>query len=159
MQIAEEKLIFYYNGNVQKVPSYHLIEAALDERGDYLVEFYNEFLIDIYVLLDDLDSTYIAIDWDNTVSADPEFFIDLIEKFQKAGYTPFICTLRAPDKENIAEITSVLEARNIAIYLTDGQDKYDYMKNLEINVHLWIDDFYPSICREICPLLTKNGID
>jgi hypothetical protein len=159
MQIAEEKLTFYYNGNIQKVPSYRLIKEALGERGDYLVEFYNEFLIDIYVLLDNPDSKYIAIDWDNTVSADPEFFIDLIHKFQKAGYTPFICTLRAPDRENIAEIKSVLEARNIAIYLTDGQDKRDYMQDLGVDVHLWIDDFYPGICRETCPLLTENGIE
>ena len=76
MQIAEEKLTFYYNGNNQKVPAYHLIEAALEDRGDYLVEFYNEFLIDVYVLLDTPDSKYIAIDWDNTVSADPVFFIE-----------------------------------------------------------------------------------
>ena len=158
MQIAEEKLTFYYNGNNQKVPAYHLIEAALEDRGDYLVEFYNEFLIDVYVLLDNPDSKYIAIDWDNTVSADPVFFIDLIKKFQKAGYTPFICSLRAPDRENIAEIKSILEARKIAIYLTDGQDKYDYMKDLGVDVHLWVDDFYPSICREACPLLKNNGI-
>ncbi len=159
MQIAEEKLTFYYNGNNQKVPAYQLIEAALEDRGDYLVEFYNEFLIDVYVLLDNPNSKYIAIDWDNTVSADPVFFIDLIKKFQKVGYTPFICSLRAPDKENITEIKSVLEARNITIYLTDGQDKYGHMKNLGIDVHLWIDDFYPSICRETCPLLIKNGIE
>ncbi|MCK5810384.1 MAG: hypothetical protein KAH00_04805 [Cocleimonas sp.] len=159
MQIAEEKLTFYYNGNIKKVPAYHLIEAAIEERGNYLVEFYNEFLIDIYVLLDNLDSKYIAIDWDNTVSADPEFFIDLIRKFQKAGYTPFICTLRAPDEENIAEITAVLAARNIAIYLTDGQEKQSYMQNLGINVHLWIDDFYPSICRDACLLFIQNGIE
>ena len=159
MQTTEEKLTFYYNGNIKKVPCYHLIEAALEARGSYLVEFYNEFLIDVYVLLDNPDSKYIAIDWDNTVSADPEFFIDLIKKFQTAGYTPFICTLRAPDRENIAEIIAVLDARNIAIYLTDGQDKQTYMRNLAVDVHLWIDDFYPSICRETCPLLLQNGIE
>lgn len=158
MQIAEEKLTFYYNGNNKKVPSYHLIEAALAARGDYLIEFYNEFVIDIYILLDNPESKYIAIDWDNTVSADQVFFLDLIKQFQNAGYIPFICTLRSPDRENIIEIRSLLEKINIAIYLTDGCDKYLYMKNLGINVHLWIDDFYPGICRETCSLLTKNGI-
>lgn len=159
MQIAEEKLTFYYNGNNQKVPSYQLIEAALVARGDYVVEFYNEFVIDIYILLDNLTSKYIAIDWDNTVSADQVFFLDLIKQFQNAGYIPFICTLRSPERENIIEIRSLLEKTDIAIYLTDGCDKYSYMQALGIDVHLWIDDFYPGICRETCPLLTKNGIE
>ncbi len=159
MQIAEEKLTFYYNGNNQKLPSYNLIETALQERGDYLVEFYNEFLIDIYILLDNSESKYIAIDWDNTVSADQEFFMDLIGRFKNAGYIPFICTLRSPDRENILEISEILEQHNIAIYLTDGREKRDYMEYLDIKVHLWIDDFYPGICRETCPLLTQNGIE
>lgn len=159
MQIAEEKLTFYYNGYNQKVASYQLIETALEARGNYLVEFYNEFLIDIYILLDKSKSKYIAIDWDNTVSADQVFFLDLIKQFQQAGYIPFICTLRSPDQENIIEIRSLLEQTNIAIYLTDGCDKYLYMKDLGIEVHLWIDDFYPGICRETCPLLIQNGIE
>ena len=159
MQIAEEKLTFYYNGNNLKMPSYSIIKAALKERGDYLVEFYNEFLIDIYVLLDTPDSKYIAIDWDNTVSADRTFFIDLIRRFQKAEYIPFICTLRSPEKDNVVEIRSLLAETNIGIYLTDGCDKRDYMQDLGINVHLWIDDFYPGICREACSLLIENGIE
>jgi hypothetical protein len=155
MKIAEEKLTLYYNGNNQKVSFYHLIEAMLEATGNYLVEFYNEFVIDIYILLDNPKSKYIAIDWDNTISADQIFFLDLIKQCQKAGYLPFICTLRSPDQENIIEIRSLLEKTNIAIYLTDGCDKYLYMKNLGVSVHLWIDDFYPGICRETCSLLTK----
>jgi hypothetical protein len=159
MQITEDQLTFYYNRNLKKVPSYHLLKSAVSKRGAFLVDFYNEFLIDIYVLLDNLTSKYIAIDWDNTVSADRTFFLNLINILQEKGYTPFICTLRAPDRENIIEISAILDAQNISIYLTDGRSKRDYMKSMGIDVHLWIDDFYPSICREVCPLLTKNGIE
>lgn len=158
MEIEEEKLTFYYSGN-QKIESFQLLQTALDARGYDLVEFYNEFLIDVYTLLDSLESKYIAIDWDNTISADQEFFKELIKQFQSAGYTPFICTLRAPDRENIEEIQEVLEYSNIAIYLTDGHPKREYMKALDIDVHLWIDDFYPGICREACSLLTRNSIE
>ncbi|MCK5896916.1 MAG: hypothetical protein KAG20_08925, partial [Cocleimonas sp.] len=106
MQITENQLTFYYNKNLKEVPSYQLLKSALSKRGAYLVDFYNEFLIDIYVLLDNLTSKYIAIDWDNTVSADQSFFLSLIQLLQQKGYTPFICTLRAPNRENIIEISS-----------------------------------------------------
>jgi hypothetical protein len=159
MQIAEEKLTFYYNSNLPKPPIHHLIQTALHNRGGDLVDVYNEFLIDIYLLLDNLNSNYIAIDWDNTVSADPVFFIDLIKQFQTAGYIPFICTLRAPDRENIIEISSILNTQTISIFLTDGCDKRAYMLSMGVHVHLWIDDFYPSICRESCLLFKKNGVE
>lgn len=158
MEIEDEKLTFYYNGN-QELEAFKILQTALDIRGHYLVEFYNEFLIDVYTLLDDPNSKHIAIDWDNTISADQAFFKKLIKQLQSAGYKPFVCTLRAPDRENIEEIRSILEKTNIAIYLTDGNPKRDYMKELGIAVHLWIDDFYPGICRETCPLLMRNSIE
>ncbi|RTZ66876.1 MAG: hypothetical protein DSZ29_02145 [Aquificaceae bacterium] len=158
MEIEDEKLTFYYNGN-QDLESFQILQTALDIRGYYLVEFYNEFLIDIYMLLDDPESKHIAIDWDNTISADQDFFKNLIKQFQSAGYKPFVCTLRAPDRENIEEIRSILEKTNIAIYLTDGNPKREYMKELGVNVHLWIDDFYPGVCRETSSLLTRNSIE
>lgn len=154
----DDQLTFFYSGN-PKEKAYKLIEKALSEREHYLVEFYNEFLIDVYMLLDRRNSKYIAIDWDNTISADKDFFKDLIAKLQKAHYKPFVCTLRAPDKENIEEICKILEKTNIPIYLTDGKPKRKYMRSLGVKVHLWIDDFYPGICGDSCKILAKNNID
>lgn len=156
-EIEEEILTFYYNG-YQKFKSFQILQSALTSKGYSLVEFYNEFLIDIYILLDNPESKFIAIDWDNTISADQTFFIELIKQLQKSDYTPFVCTLRAPNTENIEEILSILEDANIAIYLTDGNPKREYMKDLGVDVHLWIDDFYPGICRETSSLLTRNHI-
>lgn len=153
----DDQLTFYYNGD-QDIPIYKTIETSLQEEGHYLVDYYNEFLIDVYLLLDEPKSNYIAIDWDNTISADQDFFIELILKLKKAGYIPFVCTLRAPDKENIKEIRDILNDVTIAIYLTDGKPKRKYMKSLGIKVHLWIDDFYPGICRESNNLLSCNNI-
>lgn len=109
-------------------------------------------------MLDHAKSRHIAIDWDNTISADQEFFKRLIQQFQTAGYSPFICTLRAPDRENLKEIIEVLEELTIPIYLTDGMPKRKFMKDLGVKVHLWIDDFYPGICGDSCKMLSRNNI-
>jgi hypothetical protein len=158
MRDEDDQLTFFYGGNPQ-VEVFQLIAKNLKKEEHPLVEFYNEFLIDIYMLLDRPKSKHIAIDWDNTISADKSFFLQLIKKLQKAGYSPFVCTLRAPDKENIKEIKDILEETKIAIYLTDGKPKRKYMKKLGVKVHLWIDDFYPGICGDACKMLGRNNIE
>ena len=158
MRDADDQLTFFYCGDPQQ-KVFKLIEKTLDEEDHFLVEFYNEFVIDIYMLLDRPKSKHVAIDWDNTISADKDFFLQLIKKLQEEGYNPFVCTLRAPDKDNIQEIKDVLEETKIAIYLTDGKPKRKYMKKLGVKVHLWIDDFYPGICGDDCKMLGRNNIE
>lgn len=158
MRDEDDILTFFYSGDPD-VEILKLLETNLEEQEHYLVEFYNEFLIDVYMLLDKRKSKYIAIDWDNTISADKDFFLQLIMKLKNVGYTPFVCSLRAPDKENIEEIRGILEETDIAIYLTDGKPKREFMKKLDVKVHLWIDDFYPGICRDDCKMLGRNNIE
>lgn len=153
----DRKLTFFYDAS-QDSGAMGVIHAMLEGCVHELVEFYDEFLIDIYLMHDKRKSKYIAIDWDNTISADQEFFKLLIQKFQSAGYSPFICTLRAPDRENLREIIGVLEELTIPIYLTDGKPKRKFMKGLGVKVHLWIDDFYPGICGDSCKMLGRNNI-
>ena len=154
----DEKLTFYYMG-VPDARVVSFVEESIRERGHDLVGVYDEFLIDVYLMLDKVKSKHVAIDWDNTISADQAYFRRLILKLKQAGYSPFVCTLRAPDKENIKEIIEVLEEAEIPIYLTDGKPKRNYMKKLGIKVHLWIDDFYPAICGDSCRLLKRNNIE
>ncbi|MEE9325655.1 MAG: hypothetical protein V3U71_00055 [Cocleimonas sp.] len=158
MRDEDDKLTFFYGGN-QDHDIFKLLRNCIKEQEHNLVDYYDEFLIDVYLLLDEPKTKYIAIDWDNTLSADRDFFLYFIQILQKAGFIPFVCTLRAPDKENIDEIKSVLEEAEIAIYLTNGKPKRKFMKKLGIKVHLWIDDFYPGICRDSAQLLAKNNID
>lgn len=153
----DRKLTFYYDAP-ENSGAMSVIHAMLDGCVHDLVEFYDEFLIDIYLMLDNRKSKHIAVDWDNTISADQEFFKQLIQEFQDAGYSPFICTLRAPDRENLKEIIGVLEALTIPIYLTDGKPKRKFMKDLGVKVHLWIDDFYPGVCGDSCKMLGRNNI-
>lgn len=158
MRDEDDKLVFFYCGDTDE-EVFKLLQTNLSEQEHDLVNIYNEFLIDIYLLLDKRKSKYIAIDWDNTISADQDFFLQLIKKLQQAGFTPFVCTLRAPDKENIKEIRSVLEEANIAIYLTDSKPKRKYMRKLGVKVHLWIDDFSPGISDESCKIFARNNIE
>ncbi len=158
MKDEDDQITFFYSRDPE-LEIFKLISESIVDEEHCLSKFYNEFVVDIYILLDRPKSKYIAIDWDNTISADKNFFLKLIKKLQKAGYTPFVCTLRAPDRENIKEIKDVLEETNISIYLTDGKPKRKYMKELGVKVHLWIDDFYPGICGETCKMLARNNIE
>ena len=155
---ADGKLTFYYQGS-PKASGFQIIKSLLENRGHDLIDHYDEFLIDIYVLLDNKKSKHIAIDWDNTIGADPEFFKKMILRFQESGYEPCICSLRQPDKESWTEITDFLESTSIPIYMTDGQPKRRYLKKLGLKVNLWIDDFYPGISRHSSKLFTKNNIE
>ena len=110
----DEKLTFYYMG-VPDARVVSFVEESIRERGHDLVGVYDEFLIDVYLMLDKVKSKHVAIDWDNTISADQAYFRRLILKLKQAGYSPFVCTLRAPDKENIKEIIEVLEEAEIPI--------------------------------------------
>ena len=158
MRDLDDKLTFFYCGNPD-LEVFKLLKNNLAEQEHDLVDFYNEFIIDIYLLLDNIKSKYIAIDWDNTISVDQYFFLQLIKKLQQAGFIPFVCTLRSPDKKNLQEIRKILDETKIAIYITDGKPKRQYMRKLGVKVHLWIDDFYPGISDESCKLFAKNNIE
>lgn len=153
----DEKITFYFHGH-RDAHVMRVIEDSINERGHDLVNIYNEFLIDVYMIFDKVKSKYIALDWDNTISADQDYFRPLIRRLQIAGYSPFVCTLRAPDRENILEICEILDEASIPIYFTDGKPKRKYMKKLGVKVHLWIDDFYPAVCGDACKILARNSI-
>lgn len=149
----------YYN-NHQNAQSFKIISEGISARNDYqIINEYNAFDIDIYLLLDDQEAKTIAFDWDNTVGADPEFFSGLMDDFLKQGFDPVICSLRGPEQENIDEMVAKLNRRDIDIHLTDGVPKLKYMKHHDCRVNLWIDDFFPAICKYGNSLLARNNID
>lgn len=149
----------YYNNHLD-APAYKVLKAQVATRKDYhIIHNYNEFAIDVYLLLDDENSKTIAFDWDNTVGADVEFFSGLMDAFLRNGFKPVICSLRGPEQENYDEMITKLNRTDIEIHLTDGISKLKFMKQQGGHVNLWIDDFYPGICRHANPLLTRNKIE
>ena len=153
-----EQLTYYYSGS-RMARSIKIIEAIIQKNGYKFADYYNEFLIDIYLLLDEPESKHIAIDWDNTISSDQDFYKEIIQAYMDGGYKPFICTLRAPDKDNIDELRGFLENVDVDIYLTNGKPKRKYMKKKGVKVHLWIDDFYPGIAPSDSKIFKRNKID
>lgn len=154
----DDSLVFFSHVRQRNDDAIQLVERQARKYGYDITDEYDEFNIDVYLLQDQPMSRHIALDWDNTFNVNKDFFLLLTLKLVQAGYEPCICSLRAPDRENMQEICGVLEEAKIAIYLTDGKPKREYLAGLDVEVNLWIDDFYPGICGDDCSLLLSNHI-
>lgn len=151
--------VLYYNNRLD-APAYQIVQQQVAKNDEYkIIHHYDEFKIDIYLLLGDPQGETIAFDWDNTVGADIPFFSKLIDQFRDRGFDPVICSLRGPEVENVDEMQEKLGRSDIDIHLTDGIAKLRYMRKHDCNVNLWIDDFFPAVCRQDNPLLKANKID
>lgn len=77
----------------------------------------------------------IAIDWDGTISADPQTFHKVAALFAAAGHHVVVCTGRAfpPTGPEGGELI-------VPTYCTAGQAKAEYMREQGVHVDIWIDD-------------------
>lgn len=152
-------LIFYYH-NKLPCAAFKVLETAIKEHGEHeLISTFDEFRIDQYVLADSPTSRIIAIDFDNTITADVDFYLGLIEAYRSRDWEPVICTLRADEDENLLEIHDKLHHVGIRVYTTDGKKKRAFMLHQGISVGLWIDDYFPGIIQFGTSLLLRNGIE
>ena len=153
------QLLFYYQKSGDLNPALAILDQAISRSGHHrLTECFDEFAVDVYTLQDDNTSRTIAIDFDNTITADVDFYLNLIDAYQAAGWNPVICTLRDRDAENLSEMRAQLCHRDIRIYTCGGRPKQQTLLSLGIRVNLWIDDYFPAICPCGSQLLLKNGI-
>ncbi|MCK5727169.1 MAG: hypothetical protein KAH22_10130 [Thiotrichaceae bacterium] len=152
-------IVFYYN-NCRDLPAFKIFHnTAINDYNYWLISKYNAFDIDVYLLLDSIESNIIALDWDNTISSDIELYQQLIKEWRKAGFEPIVCSLREDDNENRTEIRKKLEDETIPLHLTNGIAKLKFMMQQNLSVHLWLDDFFPAICQCNNQLVRRNGID
>lgn len=152
-------LIFYYHS---KLPcaAFNVLETAIKEHGEHeITSTFDEFRVDQYVLADSTTSRIVAIDFDNTITADPEFYMSLITLYRERDWEPVICTLRDNMDDNLLEIREKLQDGGIRVYTTDGRKKRAFMLHQGISVGLWIDDYFPGIIQFGSPLLRRNGIE
>ncbi|QTR50687.1 type II toxin-antitoxin system RelE/ParE family toxin [Candidatus Thiothrix anitrata] len=151
-------LVFYHRQNTH--PAFNVLQNAIHINGEHQVSReFNEFLIDAYVLADSLTSRVIAIDFDNTITADIDFYLDLIDAYRNQEWEPVVCTLRDAMADNLNEIHEKLHDSGIRIYTTDGKRKRAFMLHQGISVGLWIDDYFPGISQCGTSFLLNNGID
>lgn len=115
-------LVFYYHNPEQAHPAFTVLKSAIQMNGEHRLTYeFNEFVVDAYVLADSPTSRIIAIDFDNTITADVDFYLDLIDAYRVAGWEPVVCTLRDDMDENLEEIHAKLHDSGIRIYTTDGR--------------------------------------
>lgn len=152
-------LVFYHRSRMPH-PAFGVLNAAIRLNGEHrVIQEFNEFLVDAYVLADSMTSRVIAVDFDNTITADVDFYLDLIDSYRAHDWEPVICTLRDGMDENLEEIHEKLHDANIRVYTTDGKRKRAYMLHQGISVGLWIDDYFPGISQCGTSFLLNNGID
>ncbi len=152
-------LVFYYHNRLP-CAAFGVLESAIKLNGRHkVITKFDEFAIDAYVLADSPTSRIVAIDFDNTITADVDFYLDLIDAYRSRDWEPVVCTLRDNDDDNLIEIRDKLHDVGIRIYTTDGKKKRAFMLHEGISVGLWIDDYFPAITQFGTPLLVRNGIE
>jgi len=80
----------------------------------------------------------IAIDYDDTFSADPEFWTFVIEHGKSRGHA-FVCvTARCGSPEDRHELREALP--NIPFHFSCDEPKADYARRYGLGIDVWIDD-------------------
>ena len=84
----------------------------------------------------------IAIDFDDTLTADPIMFRTLIAVIHSFGHKTVCVTARRDTNENRLNIESYLRKYGIDLYVhyTALGSKVDHMERIGVKVDIWIDD-------------------
>ena len=77
----------------------------------------------------------LALDYDDTYTQDPQLWQVFIEQAQKRGHQVMCVTWRNPQ-----EPVDLVLASLVPVYYTSLKAKRQYMEQLEISIHVWIDD-------------------
>lgn len=89
-------------------------------------------------------SLIIAIDFDDTFTADPRTWAAVIEVLRKAGHRVVCVTARKATDGNIEQLKSAFPPDMLVLFAY-GHQKRDYAKSLGVDVDIWIDDFPEAI--------------
>jgi hypothetical protein len=81
----------------------------------------------------------VAIDFDNTFSADPELFRTFVALLKARGHTPIMVTGR-PEKHGLDEAPKALAGDLMPIIFADGEWKINAARAKGYEVDIWIDD-------------------
>ena len=84
----------------------------------------------------------IAIDFDDTLTADPVMFRTLIAVVESFGHRTICVTARRDTSENREWVSDWLKEHGIDLYVhyTAGASKVDHMARIGVKVDIWIDD-------------------
>lgn len=87
-------------------------------------------------------SLLIAIDFDDTLTADPELWRNFIESAKKLGHRIVCVTARRDTDDNRETVDSWMHEHGIELYtyFTGLASKIDHMAKIGLKVDIWIDD-------------------
>src|SRR5574340_529237 len=79
----------------------------------------------------------IALDYDGTYTRDPDLWIDFINKAYKNNHQVILATMRY---ENEQEDMCKILLSKVKVIFTGRKAKREFLQNLGIEPHIWIDD-------------------
>lgn len=84
----------------------------------------------------------IALDFDDTFTADPELWADFVNVAKGRGHIIYCVTARRNTAENIAEITAQFTEYmiDIPIIFSNLKSKLQTVQEYGIRIDIWIDD-------------------
>ncbi len=82
----------------------------------------------------------LALDYDDTFTADPEFWREMIMLARKYGHKTYIVTLRCPVQDVIPEAEDLLYNHEVDIIYCNGEAKKEVTDKLGHVFDIWIDD-------------------
>lgn len=87
----------------------------------------------------------LGLDFDETVTLDPELFGQLISLFQARGHEVIIVTIRQESNNLNADVLAFAEEYQIEAIFTGGKQKAPFCDNLGKHVDVWMDDYPAAI--------------
>lgn len=84
----------------------------------------------------------IALDYDDTFTADPDLWADFVNSAKGRGHKIYCVTARRNTPENIAEITGqfIEYMIDIPIIFANLKSKLKTVEDRNIHIDIWIDD-------------------
>jgi hypothetical protein len=84
----------------------------------------------------------IAIDFDETLTADAELWLHFVRKAKTLGHSVICVTARRDTESNRDIVRAWMWENDIDLFThyTNLGSKIDYMERIGVKVHIWIDD-------------------
>lgn len=84
------------------------------------------------------DTKDVGLDYDDTYTAAPGPFGEMVRAMQREGHRVYFVTYRGADE--FGPVIKVADMLGIAAVATDGAPKMRTMDNLGVSIDIWIDD-------------------
>jgi hypothetical protein len=87
----------------------------------------------------------LGLDFDDTVSLDPELFGALIELFKARGHEVIIVTIRQGNNALNSDVLDFAKEHDVDVIFTEGKQKAPFCNKLGKHVDVWMDDYPAAI--------------